>query len=653
MDVDTLLTRQMELHTTTRRPPKNADQLMELRDTLIEYKRFFNKLEDLTAELGSDRGTVFQCLMHISVGGAVKFDAQAQNGAMPMHQAKVLARWTAIELEPLIRESVPPTELMVYVGLSKDLRNTLRVKVEDENDLNTVQKTVDDSVEYLDFIYKHSGGDRDKMFDFYMVEDGPSLLNMLNGVDPVVISQDSTPSVSLNGSQRVPSSLLVQEWNPKVPLPTLGNFVVEIKQYVQVAANIRTHASERVVALQTVHDWLGQLADEHFQQLFLEIRSILEEPLSRLCCDKRSSLCRIACDALILVSQRATSLGCVTLISGNAERYSEMLRTWTSSLLKGIYVTITAISASTDNAMRNLILINNGHIAIVETVLTALEQKKQTELRRKCLGYLALSVATAEAHTIGGGNAFSSLLIPIAETYVEIGDSPSRKMARALCAVLRGVTMCKVTIANSKVDQLIEKELEQLKPSFASPKLLDTKLFEAVDFVSSINSEMSGLILPEHSLVSSNFGTQPQQRRAAPCSFANKNAEHLRGSNSNWHAELITKPRAEAPRRGSRTSSQHVTPPGSGTFRGSSGLSTPQESELNSGPSRRLRLSSLHKSPGPHSRRKSQDTVNQPAQPIIARISKQSPMHKKNFDFQLCLKEEQMITEDEHEAQAI
>lgn len=535
MDVDTLLTRQMELHTTTRRPPKNAEQLAQLRDTLHEYNQFFKKLQALTEDLNSDRVTVFQCLMHISVGGVVKFDKQAQNGEVPMHQAKVLARSTAIELEPLIRERVPNQELMVYVGLSKDLRTTLRVKVEDENDLKTAQKSVEDSVEYLDFIYTHASGDASKMFDFYMVEDGPSLLQMIEDAEgPTTVSQQS--SMSLSTSQRTPTSMLVQEWNPKAPVPTPESFLTELDEQLKVALDKKTHASERGVVMQHVLDWVSQLADEPFKKLFLPICEALQKPLSTLCCDKRSILCRVSCETIITVSQRVSALDCVSLFSDkdDNEKYGNILSSWTSSLLCGIYVTISAISTATDSAIRQLVLLNHGHMSIVQQLLHALETKKQTELRRKCLGYLALCVAASEAHTVGSGSEYIALLAPVAKNYVDLGDSPSRKMARALCAVLRGITMCETLIIdNPKVEQLVCKEFEQLRPFFSSPRSLESKLFENGDFVASISSTGSSDALDAtgRSFRSSNLSLcSPHQRfhRKSLGTLAGRGAEKLK-----------------------------------------------------------------------------------------------------------------------------
>lgn len=488
MDVDTLLTRQMELHTTTRNPPKSPEQLIQLRKTLLEYSRFFKQLGKLSDELNTNRIIVFQSFLHVSVGGAVQFDKQKQSGEVPMHQAKVLTRTAAVELEPVLREHLPNAELMILVGLTKDLRTALRVKVEDENDLKTAQKGIEDSVEYLNFIHSHSGGDPQKMFAFYMVEDGPSLVKMIDDADS---SAEVCMSPSLNSTLcdgAVPQSMLVQEWHPKMDLPSLEVFLGVLATQMEIVVDFKGHqASERVVVLENLVEWLSSMPDEDFVKVYAGILQETMTPFAKLCCDNRSSLCRVTCELIVLVSRRLSLLSNTVYLQKVTQLYEDVLEAWVSSLLTGIYVTVSAISSATDHAIRELILINHGPVVIVKRILSTLEQKKQTELRRKCLGYLAMSVAAAEVHRAGSSSGYCSLIVTVAEQYVEIGDSPSRKMARSLCTVLRGVACCQLHVVQ-KVEQLIQKEETQLKPFFADPELLGQHLFEVCPLNASINS---------------------------------------------------------------------------------------------------------------------------------------------------------------------
>lgn len=491
MDVDTLLTRQMELHSSVRRPPKNAEQLMQLRETMRDYHKFFAKLRSLSLELSAEEGTIFQCLMHISVGGVVNFDRQHQDGAMPMHQAKVLARTSAIALEPAVREAVPHKELMVYVGQSKDLRTMLRVKVEDSNDLATAEKSVNASLEYLNFIFEKARGDAGKMYDFYMVEDPVTLCKMLEGLEEL-----SSPMLSVSLKNFSPVSSLVADSATIESLPDpLSTFAKALGEHGIVAAANKRSPAERMRATQTMLDWLTLVPIETFVEQIDAIFEAVTDPLAALVNEKRSTLCRTGCEVIIIIMQRIAKESWMreelSHTTGAATPLSMALSRWSATLAKRVFVTIAAISGSTDHALREVVIGSHGHAAVVKAVLAALESGPQTELRRRCLGYLALCLVSARSLSKSRMKVFSGMLVTPAQKFVQTGDSPTRKMARALCAVLRMVGGEPTPIGDEKIEKLICFEQDQISEALDNPRDFEHFLFEANNFVSSMRISLS------------------------------------------------------------------------------------------------------------------------------------------------------------------
>lgn len=515
MDVDTLLTRQMELHTSVRQPPKNPQDLVQLMDVMSNYKHYFKSLRTLADRFAVEPETVFQSFMHISVGGTVNFDRQHQDGAVPMHQAKVLARSNAIELAPTLRKELPNSELMVYVGLSRDLRNTLRVKVEDGNDLKTAEKSVCEAVEYLTYIHQRAQRNPERLYALYMAEDPTSLAALLGdggSASPMTTStatlQDTlsttSPGLQLPG---LGESSGAGEAEPAALPSPLSAFLPELKRQCAMAsdtaASVSGSATRRLKATQVLLDWVTAVPAEYFAEHAEAITAALATTLAQLAAEKRSALCRVGCDVIVMLLQRLSNepvfledVGRGTC-STNPVTFSGALSLWVASLAKGTYVTIAAISSATDTALRVVAIQSHGHLCVVKTLLTALSGGSQTELRRKCLGYLALCVVAAHEQRPERVRELVQLLGPVAVNYVSIGDSPSRKMARALCSVLRVLTSSSgpapvLHIKDERTESLVQQERPQVEPAvLGGPQELEELLFEADTFVSSIRSTFS------------------------------------------------------------------------------------------------------------------------------------------------------------------
>ncbi|KAK7195425.1 hypothetical protein NESM_000469700 [Novymonas esmeraldas] len=519
MDVDTLLTRQMELHTSVRQPPKSPQDLVQLMDIMRNYKHYFESLRTLAERFGVERETVFQSFMYISVGGTVNFDRQHQDGAVPMHQAKVLARSNAIELAPTLRKELPNSELMVYVGLSRDLRTTLRVKVEDGNDLKTAEKSVCEAVEYLSYIHHRAHHNPERLYALYMAEDPSSLASLLgDGDTSSMTASTATFQDTLSGTQTgmlLPTLIgddggVQQRESEPTPLPSpLSTFLPELKRQCAVAGETSSAsgaATRRLKAAQVLLDWVTAVPTEYLSSHAESITGTVSSTLALLASEKRSALCRVGCDVIVMLLQRLSAEPVFMedvhrgTCSTNPATFSGALALWVSSLAKGTYVTIAAISCATDTALRAVAIQSHGHLCVVRALLTALSSGAQTELRRKCLGYLALCAAAAHRHRPERMRELLQLLSPTAVSYVSIGDSPSRKMARALCSVLRvlapagspGGSSAVLRISDERIEHLVQQERPQVEPAvLGGPQELEELLFDADTFVSSIRSTFS------------------------------------------------------------------------------------------------------------------------------------------------------------------
>ncbi|KAH9580124.1 hypothetical protein LSM04_008660 [Trypanosoma melophagium] len=468
MEPSVLLQRQMELHGTLRRPPHTPAQLTEVHREMQDLARFFHLVRTIALKLRISPETVFQCLMHIGMGDVVSFDKQRRDGAVPMHQAKVLARASAIELEPRLRAAVSSEELDSMISLCRKTRTLLRIKVEDGNDFSIAESALQQSNEYLDYIDNASEHNPEKMFKFYMVEDEASLLLLLGRRTPYTScerSEQGSPGVTVDDSATaVP------------PFPSDGELEREVQRVALICGSSAQSAGSRLTALRTLEHWLTAMPASQFHRHMEALTSHLVDPLTVCGGEKRSAICRQACAVMMAVAARVPPAA-----FRDAPLRSALSR-WTAVLLRGVVVTVAAIASATDAAVRVLVVASGGNSAALRPVAEALAASTHPELRRRCLAYIALGVVASHGECITGMPNLAAL----AQKYMEVGDASSRRMARALHIALTHLGMTSAVVGNKKTETLIQQETKELGEA-----LNDVELFESTLFDSTLGRRLS------------------------------------------------------------------------------------------------------------------------------------------------------------------
>ncbi|ESL11538.1 hypothetical protein TRSC58_00708 [Trypanosoma rangeli SC58] len=390
--------------------------------------------------------------MHIGMGDVVSFDRQRRAGAVPMHQAKVLSRTNAIKLEPRLRTAVSADALDSMVALSKTTRTLLRIKVEDGNDFSIAEDALRQSIEYLDYIDTASRNVPEIMFKFYMVEDEASLLTLLGHGD--------------SGKLRGPSEdgALTEI---ATALPCDEDLETEMCRLAHVCASTTEAAGDRVNALRTINCWIEGMDEDQFLRHIPQVAPYLSGPLSVCAAEKRSAICRQACNALVSIAKRTP-----------ARFYHEgplkvALARWCSVLVRGVFVTVSAIARATHTALRALVVGSGGNEVALKCILESLESGTHPELRRKCLGYLVLGVVASRSKVC----AFYPGLAGVSVKYMEIGDSASRKMARALYIALVHFGGVPDVMVNRKSESLIRQEKVELSAVLDDVEAIDKIVF--------------------------------------------------------------------------------------------------------------------------------------------------------------------------------
>ncbi|KAG8346321.1 hypothetical protein TRVL_02851 [Trypanosoma vivax] len=467
MNTTILLQRQMEFHGMLRHLPHTPSQLKDTHKVMGALSKFFVDIRSIASQMKVRPETVFQCLMHIGLGDAVSFDKQRRDGAVPMHQAKVLTRAGAIELEPRLREALSDDVLSVLVELCKSTRTLMRIKIEDSSDFNMTEKAIQQALEYLDFISNASSDFPETMFKFYMVEDEASLLKMLGGQSSAAAS-DEPVGASYSGAEEGGAEFS--------PLPSESRLEGEVRRLAMLCSSASEAAGERLKALQVLDHWFTSLPVDIFHRSIRRMVSHLSGPLVVCAGEKRSAICRQAC-ALI-----ATLAGRIPSSLYNEGPLSVALSKWCSVLLRGVFVTVTAIAHATDTAIRSLVVGSAGHPLLLKGLVDGLSMGSHPELRRRCLGYIALCLVASQGETYGGvdsGKLAVQELTTVAMKYMDMGDTNCRKMARAVFIVLTRFAGVVMAVKDKKTELLISQESGELSAALSDVGAFEVALFGA------------------------------------------------------------------------------------------------------------------------------------------------------------------------------
>ncbi|EKF37787.1 hypothetical protein MOQ_002012 [Trypanosoma cruzi marinkellei] len=452
MDVALLLQRQMELHGALRHPPHTVAQLQEVYRTMKELASFFQSVRSTADMLRISPETVFQCLMHIGMGDVVSFDRQRRDGAVPMHQAKVLTRTNAIELEPRLRATVSAAALDAMVAHSKTTRTLLRIKVEDGNDFTIAENALRQFIEYLDYIDAASGNVPEVMFKFYMVEDEASLLSLFGHRVSESPARNSEGGVSAEAT---------------VTLPCDEELENEARRLARVCASTTESVADRLSALRVINRWIDMMGEERFLHNISRVVSHISGTLSVCAAEKRSAVCRQACNVMVSIARRTPA----RLYHDGSLKVA--LSKWCSVLVRGVFVTVSAIAQATDVALRALVIGSGGNAAALKSIMEGLESGTHPELRRKCLGYLVIGIVASRGEVCSS----RSRLVTVSSKYMETGDTACRKMARALYIALVHFTGVSNVMVSKKSESLIHQEEMELKGVLHDVEAVERMMF--------------------------------------------------------------------------------------------------------------------------------------------------------------------------------
>lgn len=444
MDFGMMLQRQVEVSGTLRTPPTTPDELGHTRLIIKALSTFITQISRTSTKLQLPLEMVFQCLMQMGLGSmdGVSFDKQHRQGNVPMHQAKVLDRNQVLnsqQVEPRLREIVEPELLEKHIEHCTVLRNLLRMKVEDGNDLSMARKAVSLAEEYLDAIYKMADGNLDHMIRLYRAEDEQAIRKILGH------SGDDDAAISHLAAGRV------------VPTKHLPNNIIRgiADECSGKLESLKAPFADRQQALQNILSWLQAIDQQPFNDLFANLLAALHVPLKEQLGDKRSQVCRLACDIVSTVVIRSIPS------HFTPSKSKEILLSWLGVILKGIHVTVAAIADGTDAVARDIVLSTHGAAFVVNFLLQAFAKSTQSEMKRKVLNYIVLAVLVSKQSS--GGTTVPMdyhLVAAVALKACAASEDACRRVGRILLVVLERVANLPVAQLDAKIEKTIAQERE-------------------------------------------------------------------------------------------------------------------------------------------------------------------------------------------------
>lgn len=420
---EVLLQRQMEASGSFREPIKSPQQLLTTMTTIADLFVFMPTVEELSRVLKIPLENIFQCLMQIGMGGAVGFDQQARQGAVPMHQAKVLDRQTLLaaqQVEPTLRKQVPDDELAKLVSHCQTLRSFLRMKIEDNNDFKMAHRMVSLAHEYLREIYRLADGDTKVMFALYRAES-------VEDISALTVSSKMGPESPVKLDQTSSSGPA-----PNKPLPKL--LLKGVEEEIQHLATGKEPVPQRQAALETVADWLQRAEQQQLDKCFEELVAVLGPSIKIHLAEKRSTLVRLATSIVTVIAIRSPP----QLLMDDVHQSAKVRATisgWLDALFKSVFVTVSAIANAADEAVRDVIVASAGASFVTSKVADALKAAPQPELKRKLLQYVSMVLLAARPCSLSQLRSdllsFGNILSPLLQS----GDAGVRRAARTVTII--------------------------------------------------------------------------------------------------------------------------------------------------------------------------------------------------------------------------
>ena len=390
-------------------------------------------------------------------GAPADFDRQHRHGNVPMHQAKVLKREGLSEIQPKLEAAVPPEKLKDMIHFSSSLRSLVRMKVEDGNDLaRKAISYADDYMHRIFNLSKGNSQMMWKMFNAVDDRELLSLISLSNGGSgnenlASSVSSSSLDATTNNNTFGTLGGTISNFQGTLSPLPPSNQMMNAIDSLCKKSlVSATTPVAERQGALANLEHWFRSLSvvkdddededydddyddDEEEEEQFdnddnhedsavmmkskgrrsgtsnnnsNNKRSFTPDLLRAIFAsvsfrkgiavhvgEKRSALCRTACDIVSILLQNISTLNLVG-IGNMMSEFRESLVAWLEVLLKQVHITVAAIATATDGCVRDMFVATGGHISLMNMTAQVASAASQPELQRKCIGYLALGVVS-------------------------------------------------------------------------------------------------------------------------------------------------------------------------------------------------------------------------------------------------------------------